>query len=110
MVLKAHGNVQPTPEAFIEVSKKFESYVWGGFAPITHVPNQLNTVSAAATATKDMLVEMAQNTADPAKAKQVEDALAVWERFLADISFALEPPTVPPSAPRLNVEDDDIPF
>lgn len=95
----------------IALAKEYEKYVWGGFAPIEQAPTLMNTLGGNANAVKIMLIDLYTNALDPEKKKQISDALEIWERFMADISFAIEPPeeapVVQPSQPKI-MDDDSV--
>lgn len=76
-------------EKAIELAKKYEAWIWGGHAPIEHFATPLNTIEEAAEATQARVQEVIDGTEDQVKKDNLRLALATWERFSAELHFAL---------------------
>lgn len=89
----ANSDAKIPAELLIKEAEKIEKYLWGKFAPSDKAPTPMSTIEEAAAATKAIVIELLENTADPVKLAQIRNALMFWERFMADMEIALKAPT-----------------
>lgn len=83
-----------TPVDIENLAKSYEKYIWGLLGPNNKPATPLNTITEAAEAVKKHLTDLRNGylvNGDPDGLNRIDAAMAIWERFLADISFALEP-------------------
>lgn len=73
----------------LDLAKRYESYVWGGFAPIERPPTPMSNIHEAAIATWTFVTELAENTADQQEKEALLKTEGMWQRFIAELHAVL---------------------
>lgn len=74
----------------LTTAKEFETFLWGGFAPVEAPPTQLATIEEAIDFLFGRLSELTNNVPSmTAKKEALEECLSLLNRLVSDITAAL---------------------
>lgn len=85
-----------TKERVTDFAKEIEGWTFGGFAPIVTQPTPMGTIEEAAYATRSRCQEILDGLPETSLGKRaaIREAMAIWERFMADIAAAIVMPSL----------------
>ncbi len=91
------GYLKPpfTDAQIMDLAKQVEGWTFGGFAPVVTPPTPMHTIHEAMFATRQRADEILKNLPPEAieKYKRIMEAISIWERFMADMTAAVNMPS-----------------